>query len=414
MPWQDRLREAAYTSPSGTRFPFIYEDIRFNVDKKTTAFEFPDAEGTYVQDLGNTGRRYPFRVIFSGPDYDLQATKFSKALAERGIGKLETPLYGVIDVVPFGSITRRDALKSAGNQAIFEVTFWETIGLIYPSAQKDPASSVQSSVSEYNIAASEEFEVALVLEGAVDETREKSIYQRLLDEANDVLGPIADVQQSTRDQFNGIVDSINEGIDILIGQPLTLAFQTSLALQAPARAAVDIGARLDAYLNLAQSIFSGDAAVVDFTAPQGSNDFHTNDLFGLGYVASSCIAVINTQFTTKTEAIESADRILELFEEAVDWRDSNFQSLDQIDTGQMYQQLQEAVAIAAGFLVEISFDLRQEHTITLDRPRAIVDLVAELYDGALDENMDFFISSNDLTGDEILELPRGKRIVFYA
>lgn len=414
MPWQDRLREAAYTSPSGTRFPFIYEDIRFNVDKKTTAFEFPDAEGTYVQDLGNTGRRYPFRVIFSGPDYDLQATKFSAALAEHGIGKLETPVYGVIDVVPFGSITRRDALKSAGNQAIFEITFWETIGLIYPSAQKDPASSVQSSVSEYNTAISEEFETALVLDGAVDETREKSIYQRLLGKASDVLGPIADVQQNTRDQFNGIVDSINEGIDILVGQPLTLAFQTSLALQAPARAAADIGARLDAYRNLAQSIFSGDAAVVDFTAPQGSNDFHTNDLFGSGYVASSCIAVINTQFTTKTEALESADRILGLFDEAVAWRDSNFQGLDQIDTGQMYQQLQEVVAIAAGFLVEISFDLRQEHTITLDKPRAIVDLVAELYDGALDENLDFFIASNELTGDEILELPRGRTVVFYA
>ena len=124
MSWQDRLREAAYTSPSGIRFLFLYEDIRFSVDKKTTAFDFPDAEGTYIQDFGNTGRRYPFRVIFAGPDYDLKATAFSAALAEPGIGKLETPLYGAIDVVPFGTITRRDALKSAGNQAIFEIVFW--------------------------------------------------------------------------------------------------------------------------------------------------------------------------------------------------------------------------------------------------------------------------------------------------
>lgn len=414
MAWPDRLREAAYTSPSGQRFPFLYEDTRFNIDKKTTAFEFPDAEGTYVQDLGNTGRRYPFRVIFSGPDYDLHAVEFSAALSEPGIGKLETPLYSAIDVVPFGTIVRRDALKSAGNQAIFEVTFWETIGLIYPSAQADPSSSVQASVGEYNTAASEEFETALVLEGAVDESREESIFQRLLDKANEVLQPIANVQQNTRDQFNVIVDSINEGIDVLISQPLTLAFQTAIGLQAPARASADISARLDAYRDLARSIFSGDAAVVDFTAPQGSNDFHTNDLFGSGYVASSCLAVINNQFDTKGNAVEAAERVLDLFQEAVVWRDANFQSLGQVDSGQMYQQLQEAVAIAAGFLVEISFDLRQEHKVTLDKPRSMIDLISELYGGAPDDHLDFFIASNDLTGDEILELPRGRDIVFYV
>ena len=413
MSWQDRLREAAYTSPSGIRFLFLYEDIRFSVDKKTTAFDFPDAEGTYIQDFGNTGRRYPFRVIFAGPDYDLKATAFSAALAEPGIGKLETPLYGTIDVVPFGTITRRDALKSAGNQAIFEITFWETIGLIYPSAQVDPSSSVQTSVAEYTTAVSEEFDSALVLEGAVDETREKVMFQRLLDRAREVLQPIADVQQTTRDQFNGIVDSINEGIDVLISEPLILAFQTAIGLQAPARASAAIGARLDAYRDLAQSIFRGDAGVVDFTAPQGSNDFHTNDLFSSGYVASSCLSVINNQFDTKTDALEAADRILDLFREAVEWRDANFQSLGQIDSGQMYQQLHGAVAIAAGFLVEISFDLRQEHLVTLDRPRSMIDLVSELYFGSPDEHLDFFISSNDLTGDEILEIPKGKEIVFY-
>lgn len=414
MSWTDRLREAAYTSPSGQRFPFMYEDIRFSLDKKTTGFNFPDAEGTYVQDLGNTGRRYPFRVIFSGPDYDLQATEFSKALAERGIGKLETPLYSSIDVVPFGTIVRRDNLKSAANQAVFEVTFWETIGLIYPSAQADPASSVQNSVGEYNDAAAAEYDDAVVLETAVDETRQKSIYKRLLDKADEVLKPIADFQQNTRDQFNAVVDSINEGIDVLISQPLTLAFQTTIGLEAPARAAAQIEARLDAYKDLAESIFSGDAGVVDFTAPQGSNDFHTNDVFGSTYVAASCLAVINNQFQTKNEALEAADRIVSLFDAAVVWRDANFESLGQVDTGALYQQLLETVSIAAGFLVEISFDLRQEHKVTLDRPYSMINLISELYAGAPDEHIDFFIASNELTGDEILEIPRGREILFYV
>ena len=138
MAWNDRLREAAYTSPNGTRLTFDYEDVRNTVDKKTTGFEFPDANGTFVQDLGHSGRRYPLRIFFWGADYDQEAEAFEALLLERGIGKLEHPIYGAIDVVPFGTITRRDDLKTNANQAVIELTFWQTINLVYPTAQTDP------------------------------------------------------------------------------------------------------------------------------------------------------------------------------------------------------------------------------------------------------------------------------------
>ena len=48
----------------------------------------------------------------------------------------------------------------------------------------------------------------------------------------------------------------------------------------------------------------------------------------------------------------------------------------------------------------------------LGHNRTIIDLVAELY-GSVDDQLDFLISSNDLTGDEILELPKGREIVYY-
>ena len=53
MAWNDRIREAAYTSPSGERIIFGYENVSRKIDKKTTGFDFPDADGTFVQDLAN-------------------------------------------------------------------------------------------------------------------------------------------------------------------------------------------------------------------------------------------------------------------------------------------------------------------------------------------------------------------------
>ena len=414
MAWNDRLREAAYTSPNGERLTFSYENVRKTVDKKTTGFEFPDADGTFVQDLGHSGRRYPLRIFFWGDDYDQEAEAFEASLLERGTGKLEHPIYGTVDVVPFGTITRRDDLKTGANQAIIEVTFWETIGLVYPSAQTDPASVVLAAVDEYNDAVSEEFNEVTSLDSAVEQATFKGQYQALLDSASSGLQAIADVQDDVRQQFDAIVDSINQGIDILVAQPLTLAFQTTQLIQAPARALANIEARLDAYGNLADSIISGDGAVVSpGTDSRNSNEFHTNDLYASTYVTGSVVSVVNNQFITKTEALQAAEVVLNQLDSIVAWRDDNFESLSEVDTGGAYQKLQEAVALTAGFLVEISFSLKQERRLVLDRDRTIIDLAAELY-GSVDDQLDFLISSNDLSGSEILELPKGREIVYYV
>tara|TARA_R110000744_G_scaffold333450_1_gene438841 strand:+ start:2656 stop:3882 length:1227 start_codon:yes stop_codon:yes gene_type:complete len=407
MAWNDRIREAAYTSPSGERLTFGYENVSKKIDKKTTGFEFPDADGTFVQDLGHSGRKYPLRVFFWGSDYDQEADAFEAALLERGTGKLEHPIYGTVNVVPFGTITRRDDLKTGANQAVLEITLWETIGLIYPAAQTDPASAVLTAVDEYNDAAAAEFEEVTSLDSAVDAATFKNGYQALLDEAKSGLQAIADAQADVQKQFDAISDSINQGIDILIAQPLTLAFQTAAMLQAPARALTNIRARLDAYKNLANSIISGDDAVAS-----NSNEFHTRDLYASTYVTGSVVSVVNNQFTTKTEALEAAEVILTQLDDVVNWRDDNFRALGEVDTGGAYQQLQEAVALTAGFLVEISFTLKQERRVVLTRNRTIIDLVAEFY-GSVDDQLDFFINSNDLSGSEILEVPKGREIVYY-
>lgn len=397
MVWQDRIREAAYTSPSGARLPFIYEDVGRSVDKKTTAFTFPDADGTYIQDLGRTGYQYPLRLIFSGDNYDTETAAFEAALLEPGTGVLEHPAYGSIDVVPFGTITRRDDLKTAANQAIVEVTFWETIGIIYPTGQTDAGSAVLDAVTEFNNAIAEQTADNLPLDTAVQRASFKATYTSFLDSVNEGLQPITDAQADVARTFNTIEESINEGIDTLIADPLSLAFQTVLLIQSPARALTDITARLTAYTDLATSITSGTGASV------------TRDLFAMSSVSGSVLSAVNHQFNAKPDALQAATDILDQFDSVVTWRDTNLA----LDTGESYQQLQEAVALVAGFLVEISFTLKQERRIVLDRARTIVDLSAELY-GEVDGQLDFLIASNNLTGSEILELPRGREIVYYV
>lgn len=405
MAWNDRLKDARYISPLGVINNLNYENVSKTIEKKTTGFEFPDANGTLVQDLGHTGRRYPFKVFFWGDNYDLEANVFEESLLERGPGKLEHPLYGTVDVVPFGPLKRRDDLKEAANQAVYEVTFWETIGVVYPTGQEDPVSRVLSAIDEYNAALADEFDENMDLESAVDKSILKNSNKSLLDSTADTLQSIADTVDEVSKQFNAINDSINNGIDILISKPRTLAFQTTQLIQAPGRAVTSISARLDAYFGLSSGITEDTAG--------SANDFFTSDLYAATYVTGSVISVVNNTFETRSEALSAAEILLAQLEAVNNWKDENLQILELIDIGGSYQQLQDAVALAAGFLVDISFSLKQERSVTLDRDRTIIDLAAELY-GSVDDQLDFLINSNGLSGSEILELPRGREIVYYV
>jgi hypothetical protein len=457
--WLSRLKEAAYTSPTGDRIVFKYEDVSVNWTNKTSAFDFPGAQGTFVQSHhGSTSRRFPVRAIFTGRQSDRGADAFEELLRTPGVGKLEHPRYGTHDVVPFGEITREDRLKSAANQSIVEVVFFHTIGIAYPSSQVDPTNAVLSAVDLYNAAMAEDFANQVDISGVSVLVSLANTYKSLLKKAKSGLRKVAAAQQDIQDSFDDVIDGINAGIDVLIKTPLNIAFATTVLLQSPARALSSIGARLDAYGNLASDIFTSSDAISKpggvggsgignagvGNDPEEPNKFQARNVFASTYVTGSVVSVVNagstdstgaksaavvpgdatsdSGFKTKAEAIEAADVVLQQFADCVDWRDENYKSISgdgdlvstekNTDTGGSYQALQDAVALAAGFLVQISFTLNQERIITLDRERCPLDLVAEFY-GETDTRLDQFIQQNNLSGDEHLLIPAGRKIAYY-
>lgn len=404
MSWEDQITEAAYTSPKDIRMAFVYEDVSRIFEKRTSAFDFPDADGTFVQDMGRTGYKFPLKCIFAGPDHDLEALKFESLLAERGIGKLEHPFYGSFDVVPFGEIERIDALQTAANQTVVNVTFLETTKLVYPSSQNDPESQVINSVSEVCQATSFDYDEVCKAKDTAEKIVERNEFEKLLDTVTATLDGIAKAEQEVFNRYNSIKQSIDQSIDTLIDDPLTLAYQTILMIQAPARAYQSITARLEAYGSLTKDLI---AQAVDLP------DFYRRNVFNNSVMTGSVLSVVNHQFLTRTDALTAANLLLEQFDSIVAWRDEQQVTFDNvIDTGETYQRLQEAVALAAGYLVEISFTLRKEYRLTLNRNRSLVDLTGELY-GSVDDYLDFFIESNKLTGSEIIELQKGRTVVYY-
>jgi len=405
MAWDDRLKDAAYTAPTGLRVTFIYEDVSRERTKNGASFEFPDADGTYIQELGSSGRRYPLRCIFTGANCDLEADAFEDAVFAKGTGLLEHPLYGTITVVPLGNVTRRDDLKTAANQAIVELTFFETLGIAYPQPVEDFLSSVLSAVSDFTSVIASVYITVVGTLSSIQRALLGNTVVRLITGLGSSMSTVVSSSPNTAKEFYAVVDSITTSIDTLTTTPDILASQSTIAIQTPAKSSADISDRISVYNSLLTDIISADATT--------SLEFNTKDLYAMSYIIGMVLSVINNSFYTRVEAIEAAEYILDKFDALIVWRDTNIGALGVVDTGESYQQLQSAVAISAGYLVDISFSLKQEHTIVLDRARTIIDVVAEVY-GDIDTKLDFFIQSNNLSGSEILELQKGREVVYYV
>lgn len=428
--WESRIREAAYNTPSGTRILFAYEDVGRSTPLRSKAFGVPGVNNDYVQQNGFGSRKYPLRCFFAGKSHDLIATAFEAGLLETGLATLEHPLYGKIPGVPFGEITRRDDLKTQANQTIIEVEFWTTTGAVFPAAGKHSKSEIQLALDGFNVEVAQQFDDSTDLASTINKANTRNTVEKFLRDVSATLQTAADATTEVRREFADIQRQINFGIDVLIGQPLLLARQVSNLIQAPGRALSGIQSRLEGYNNLAQSLIASAPgtpaeALASGTAllqrsEQIANDFHTTDLFAMNSVAGAITATLNNTFGTRPAALQAAQAVLDQFDAVIAWREAGFQGLEtiqdlttqQVDGGGSQQTLQEAAALTAGLLVEVSFTLVAERVIVLDRPRTLIDLAAQIY-GSVDDRLDFLINSNNLTGSEILELPRGKAVRYY-
>ena len=410
MTWQDRLKEGAYNSPSGERHIFTYEDVSRSFDKKTSSHDFPNANGTYVQDNGRTGRKYPILAYFSGPNCDTAADAFEGALGETGRGKLEHPIYGTVDVVPFGTVTRNDALKTAANQSVVEVTFWETIPLVYPIPQTDQASNILESIREFTEA------LGINIAGSLDIFDPESVAQfktRIVAQINTVKGVLGRISglksqiETAVTKAISLADSIvsatvetAEAVRGVISETVTSVMEL-VAL--PSQIAADFKTKFSGYREMLEGILSPIFPTSD------ESEFLSSAVLAETIVASVAVNLVETELSSQGEATSAAEELLDMFDHVVEWTEAS----PYINTGESYQKLQESVAITAGYLIEISFTLKKERQIILTRARTIIDLAAELY-GEVDSILDFFINSNEFTGSEIIEIPQGRGVLYYV
>lgn len=413
-PWVGRLQESKFVSLSGVDVPFVYLDLRALFPKKTAVFQSATGDGAYIQDNGLGGFRFPMMLMFTGGDHDVKANIAVQALLERGEGTLYHPIFGPITVIAGGEIEYVSNLVSEANQTSIIVEFFETTGL--QIGNLPPFDSVLDFFEE---ASADSFAEKLDLTDPADEANFTDRVQKTVGNIKVALSNISTGISDAQANIDDTADSISRGIDTLVGDPLMLARQMQRLIASPARIGTNLRSKLDAYGNLARSIFgSGDPKPTGYDF-QAQNGFQLNVMTAANCLSSAAQAAADNDLTTKQELIDSAALLLQLADEFSTWKDGGFKAItdDTIisaDTGDGWGDLYDLIGMAASNLIAQSFASATEYKITTDYEAAAADWCFQFYKSVKNDVLWKFANSNNLGGDELLTIPYGRELVYYV
>jgi prophage DNA circulation protein len=366
----------------------------------------PQQDFPIVQDQGRSATHLAIEASFQGADYDQTADAFYEALHEGGPGTLLHPRWGDLSVMPI-SITQREGFAEGMRQATFEIDFVQVSALAVPStaAQAESVIAADAEAADQAIIDAFLIEPADAADSANTEARSRGGIARFADKIRGVI----DSAEEVRDRFDELV----RGFETSAFSPATIASDTVEIMRAPAQASVSIIGKLRAY--------GGVVAELSAQLPEAGAspaEAATQIVQFLGCLLGFSESVLAGTMATRAEAVEAAELAQDTLYAAMEAIEQAEAASGYLSPEEILAALKALMAQTAGLLLERSFSLAIEQRLVLDADRTPLDLIYELAAPEsveeLEAALDVFITHNRLTGDELLLIPRGREVVYYA
>jgi hypothetical protein len=125
-------------------------------------------------------------------------------------------------------------------------------------------------------------------------------------------------------------------------------------------------------------------------------------------------SITQTDFDTREQALTIATELNEYFDNYMLWKERNYASVSTLDTGLGYDNLQNQVAIASSLIIDLSFSLKRQKSVILDRDMFLIDYAYRYFNSTDNAAVEEVIALNDLNNSEIWTVPRGRLMRYYV
>lgn len=408
MSWLQKVEKGiSITTGDGQTYTPEYFITPKSTDFNIAEFNFPNVEGTLVKRGTVKGAKHNFVFVFQGENHLDVTFNFEKSAKDNRPWKIEHPFYGILRVHPT-SLT----YDSTGIN-ITRVTgeFIETILDTFPQVSLNPKEFINikasSTIEKSNVNTSNKLEV---------DSKLKKLLNKLTNLIYDANNTITNIQEEAGEYMNifnnalAQIETIQSNLDSAIRTISNVVYY-------PSRFVASLKLKLEGFQE------SFDKLEEIFKQPINTNNKNTYEFFGTAIISSavSTIAVSEeSDFETTKDVINTIDIILTL-------QNSFITKLDNLQNDTIgdedayipdYDSLNEMnilVNFAIANLLDIATNSKQERTFYLEEDSNAILLTHRLYGlDEDDENLIKFMNQNNIILNEIIEIKKGRKIVYFV
>jgi hypothetical protein len=408
MSWIEKIKtDLIITTGDAKEYRPQWLNATKSVDFNITEFDFVNVQGSLVDRREPKARKFNLELYFQGEDCLDTSAAFELSANDKRAWRVSHPFYGSIICHPASLLfdnTKLNVTKITG-------TIIETITNDKPKSNISPVDKITEDKQALDEVCAEVF-AATVTPEASDVSSMIDSTQQTYDE-----GALVARGDDAQNYFN-LFNTANAAILNATAQPLAAIRALQAVINAPAIFADNVQNRF----GLLQDQF--DALRNQLTNIFSPNEKRIYQAQGSAMVSSMALAAATPQTASEYGNMQAA---LDIAETLLNNYNQFLEDLDglQTDNGGLPESyipdpepligLNDLISFTVSNLFDIALEAKQERAIILEEDSNAILLTHRFYGlDAADELLDYFIATNQLGLNELLQIRKGRKIFYYV
>ena len=403
MSWQDDIENKVFTIKTGDGYTYSpkWKNANKEVDYNVSVFDFVNVFGSFVDRRKPKARKFDLEFYFDGETAITVGNNFEISARDQRRWTVTHPFYGEIKCQPISLFQDNTAL----NCSTFRVPVLETLLQGWPVADV----VISDQLQQLNITLNNNQLASLQIANITPLELKSTITV-----VNNVVGKeIKDSNQLA--DFKKLVSTTITSVDKVEFDIVTALTDVQAIINYPATIMQTVKDRLNILIEVATGIINSfDTTLFDKKRIEG--------MAGAAIAAMHIAASenIKNDYQTRNDVSDIMAMMQTAYQNYLTWLDS--QQTDRADSDISYEpdfnslsNLDNLVNLSLANLYQVAFGAKQERSIILEKDSNPALLAHRFYGLDLnDVKLNEFINQNNIGLNELLNIRKGRKVVYYV
>lgn len=408
MSWIEKTKEnIIITTGDGVSYNPLYVITSKNFDFNLTEYNFINVPGSLIERREPRGTRYSINIMFQGDDHLERANDFEISSKNKKPWIIEHPMFGRFTAQP----TRLTFDPTGLNNTRVTGEIIETITEVFPKAPEDPKQTAIDFSNDFG-----DFTTA-IFEGEDFSATEQNNLLNSIENGFSIAASNISSATDFNEYFN-ILNSTKNSISNIQNDAFSAFQNIRKFIIFPAFISESVRFRFNIFRGQINQLIGNIKNDMSVTEKKVLENNLGNQISGL--IITAVTPLGPDDFSSADEVVEFAEELVSIYNNFIDILDematpNNLNEDSYSPDFESLNELQNGVFFVSSQLLNLSLGAEQKRELILPENDDVINLTHRFYGlDKLDENINRFIRTNQISLNGLLELKKGEKIVYFV